>query len=171
MADYKTLVGEFVLLFGSLEHTVCCSVIQIIFKNCPSKSRKYYNVLEVLLKNNEFSTNLNYLKYFVGEFVEEQHKNNWYELIKDLERTMRMRNLIVHEMGGLENDVLVKRKTSHSLKKHAEYIEISGEELQEAYNVLSERYRQLFDSIFDAPYAAKNNLKFTWISEFPQLYW
>lgn len=169
MDDLSTLVGEFILLFGSLEHALLCSIVSICMKHCPSNSPKYPEMLELLIKNNEFSVNLDYLKYFVSDFIKKEDRKDWEELIADINELMQMRNIIVHQMYGAENNTLIKRKTSRSLKRKAEYIEIQKEDLQKSFNLLTERYRQLFDSVIEVPFFAKVNKEITWISKYKQL--
>jgi len=178
------IIGDFILTFGSLETTLQKSIklLACNFFRCDNIMGLYETIHMILKQNNDFSANLNILRFIVYNFVGENYRKDWNEWFKDVEYIMERRNVYAHNMYGVDDaGNLVKYKESKSYKKSSDYITIPLSKVDEDFDLLQQRYRQIFDSVIEAPFydvintlcksedPLVENKKLIWISRYPQL--
>lgn len=168
MEDITVIAGKFLLNFGCLETAVFQAIMRIFTTHNVCTSKTYYEDLQVLIKRNSFSTNLDYLKFYVSKYA--KNKNDWNSLFEDITLLSEKRNILAHQIYGINfvgEKKMLKQKRYRALSKCDQEISISLTEMNEWCSLLNERYRQLFDSVIEAYY----DENITWISKYPQLFY
>ncbi len=143
---FAKLVGEYLLIFGNLELTLENAIEIITNKVVQGKEIELKKITRFLLKGQSVSKKLNTLKFLVA-YLEFKKQTEWLDFIESIKGLSEIRNILAHGMYGVANEDFLKL----SYDKNGELKEtfISVEKFDTYLKELSERYRQLFDSVLE----------------------
>lgn len=155
---FAKMVGNYLLTFGNIELTLENTIETIIKKVVEGNEEEVKKITRFFLKRLNFSKKLETLKFLI-KYLDLEKQNDWFDFISSAKSLSETRNTLAHGMYGIENDKFLKLiyDNNGELKETV----FALEDFQIHLKELSERYRQLFDSIIE-PWAI-------YLSKYPKL--